>query len=143
MRKLLDQNALPSSDIDTVQWHHLVGVTMQGQLVAAAGLEQCGDHLLLRSVVVTRDHRGCGIGERLVQWLHDVAQGDAAGSIWLLTNDAQRYFGQRFGYQAVDRNRAPEDIRTSSQFSALCPDSATLMRARIPTHTPTATHERT
>lgn len=136
MRELLNLNALPSTDLDSAQWRHLVGVTDQGHLVGAAGLEQCGDCLLLRSVVVAPDHRGHGIGERLVQWLHDAARRDAADSIWLLTNDAQRYFGQRFGYQAADRGRVPADIRSSTQFSALCPDSATLMCARIPPQTP-------
>jgi amino-acid N-acetyltransferase len=48
----------------------------------------------------------------------------------LLTIDAEKFF-QRHNYEIVNRERAPDEIRKSDEFSALCPDTAYLMRKSL------------
>lgn len=136
LRQLLEDNGLPFDDFPTVTWRSLVGYREQDQLIGAAGLEQCHESVLLRSVVVAADSRGRGIGEQLVGFLHDVARTGEVDAIWLLTTDADRYFSERFGYQPVGREQVPPGIRESRQFSGLCPDTATLMCFRIQQQSP-------
>jgi len=45
----------------------------------------------------------------------------------LLTETASAFF-QKFGYEIIDRQTAPKEIRMTSEFQELCPDSAKLMR---------------
>jgi N-acetylglutamate synthase-like GNAT family acetyltransferase len=50
--------------------------------------------------------------------------------VWLLTTTARAFF-DKLGYAAVDRAGVPGAIRATAQFSALCPDSATVMVKRL------------
>jgi amino-acid N-acetyltransferase len=46
--------------------------------------------------------------------------------LYLLTTTAREFFAGR-GYRAIDRADAPERIRGTTEFSDLCPASATAM----------------
>lgn len=50
--------------------------------------------------------------------------------LWLLTNDAERFF-LRHGYAFAERGEAPAAIVTTEEFAGLCPASAHLMRKRL------------
>jgi len=100
---------------------------MERELVGVAGVEQHGSHGLLRSVAVPPHLRGSGIGAALVA--DRIAWTGARGmaSLYLLTMDAEGYFA-RHGFVRADRASAPAEIKTSSQFTQLCPASAVLMK---------------
>ena len=103
-----------------------IGNEFQG----AAGLEIHGEDGLLRSVVVAPDRQRRGIGRRLCERVMDHARDAGCRAVYLLTLDAAGYF-ERLGFEAIDREKAPNGIRASREFSVLCPDSAVLMRRRI------------
>lgn len=128
---LLGQAGLPATDIDAVDWYALVGVSGREGLVAAGGLERCGDSLLLRSVVTHPSERGRGLGGDVVRQLHRAALESGRPDTWLLTETAAEYFALHHGYRVVDRDGAPAGIRESGQFSGLCPASAVLMRRKV------------
>lgn len=128
---ILAASGLPVSDLFTCNWFALLGWEENSRLVGMAGLEQCGDVLLLRSVAVAADKRGRGIAASLVDELHSRAR--AAGHVrsYLLTTDAGKYFEDRFGYSGLGRVDAPDGILHSTQFTRLCPDSAQLLEVSL------------
>ena len=127
IQPLLRTAGLPDSDINDVRWQALLGWMEKGALVAAGGTEICDDDVLLRSVVVEPSHQGSGVGSRLVAELESRAAAAGCSGMYLLTLDAQGYFRRHFGYQEIERETAPKGIRYSSQFTGVCPESATLM----------------
>ncbi len=98
--------------------------------VGLIGLEILGTVGLLRSLVVARDARNTGLGGKLVGALEAAAVAAGIAELWLLTIDAERFF-QRHEFEIIDRTAAPDEIRQTDEFSALCPDSAYLMRKSL------------
>ena len=128
VENLLDIAALPAADIASADWFSLVGWQDAGRIVGAGGLERCGSMLLLRSVVVAQSHQKRGIAADIVVHLQQKAADAGYKDLYLLTETAIAYFSQKLGWQAVKREHAPRDITSSSQYSSLCQDSATLMK---------------
>ena len=93
---------------------------------AAWGGVGVGDDALLRSIIVPPEARGRGLGVALTQALAAHAAEQGTGRLWLLTTSAAPFF-EKLGWRVAAREKAPEAISRSQQFSALCPASATLM----------------
>jgi amino-acid N-acetyltransferase len=98
----------------------------QGRMVGVAGMERYGDSGLLRSVAVTQEWRGTGIGRTLVERV--LEEGRAAGvrEVYLLTTTAEHYF-PRLGFGCVDRETVPAALQASAEFKGACPASAVVM----------------
>jgi amino-acid N-acetyltransferase len=47
-------------------------------------------------------------------------------NIYLLTTTAENFF-KKYGFANADRTKAPDAIRTTSEFSSLCPSTAVFM----------------
>ena len=131
VENLLEIAALPAADIASADWFSLVGWQDAGRIVGAGGLERCGSNLLLRSVVVAQSHQKRGIADDIVAHLQQKAADAGYKDLYLLTETAITYFSQKLGWQVVKREHVPRDIASSSQFSSLCPDSATLMKLEL------------
>jgi N-acetylglutamate synthase-like GNAT family acetyltransferase len=97
-----------------------------GGVVGVAGVEVHGRLGLLRSVAVAGHLQGTGIGQALVADRLRWATEQGLEALYLLTLDAAGYF-TRFGFRPVDRERVPDQIRRSSEFESLCPDTAAVM----------------
>jgi amino-acid N-acetyltransferase len=125
IERLLTQVSLPvdgvSESLDT-----FVVALADDRVIGVAGIERCGEYGLLRSVATDPDWRDAGVGSAVVD--RAIASAEARGmeSLYLLTTTAERYF-PRFGFEKIERDEAPEPIRNNSQFTDLCPSSATLM----------------
>lgn len=94
---------------------------------AYGGFALLGSHALLRSVVAPRSVRGTGEGRRMVEVLCRAAAEQGASTVWLLTTGAADFFAS-CGFEQTSRGDAPNAIRTTKQFSDICPGSASLMR---------------
>ena len=90
------------------------------------GREIFGDIAFMRSLVISGDARGAGIGPALVTALETACLTDGIGEIWLLTFDADPFFA-KLGYLTRDRADAPDAIRNTEEFRVLCPADAVLM----------------
>lgn len=119
-RAALVAAGLPVEDLDEGPASYF---TLSGAFGGFAGV---GADRLVRSVVVPEKARGRGVGSALVARLAEAARGDGAVRLWLLTTDAAGFF-DRLGWRVVDRAAAPDAIRATGQFAAICPASATLM----------------
>jgi arsenate reductase len=120
---------LPTDDLDQPSRTFFAFRTDEGETVGYAGAELAGDAALLRSVVVLAPRRGRGLARRITEWALRWLDGRGVRDVYLLTIDAMPVF-EKCGFRAVDRSEAPQPIRASRQFSALCPASAILMRRK-------------
>jgi amino-acid N-acetyltransferase len=102
----------------------------KGTIAGAIGLEKYGSVALLRSVVVSPEHRGSGIGGKLVEQLLERAERDGIEELFLLTTTAEKYF-PRFGFVRSTRSVVPAAVKASAEFQGACPDTAVVMTRRI------------
>ena len=128
---LLSECGLPVCDISTEYPPQFFGVRSEGKLAGVIGLEFYTPFALLRSLAVAPAFRSAGLGRRLVA--HAEAQGAAHGiqTLFLLTSTAEQFFLD-LGYAPTSRTTAPPAIQGTSQFSGLCPSSATFLCKSLP-----------
>jgi len=122
--EMLDLAGLPTQDLSI---RHLALVAeSEASVAGVVGLETFGNVGLLRSLIVSPNARGGGIGRLLVKSLELSARKRGIRELWLLTIDADQFFS-KLNFEVRQREFAPEVIRGSQEFSALCPDDAVLM----------------
>lgn len=122
---LLTSYGLLTSDLasDSVK---LWAAEDNGILVGVIGIEHAGDIGLLRSLAVSKSYQGSGIAKQLCDLVFDYAKTGEVAQIYLLTETAAGFF-ERMGFREVARETVPDSLRATAQFSALCPESATVM----------------
>jgi len=125
---LLASHGLPTADL--AEHVHCVVAKSRGELSAVAGIEVHGTDALLRSVCVREDQRGQGLAMRACEWLEAHARALGVSCFYLLTTTAQAYFERR-GFTVCSRAVAPEAIRATAEFRALCPATAICMRRQL------------
>jgi amino-acid N-acetyltransferase len=123
---LLQSQKLPSGDLPPVLETFFIA-TEENKLIGAVGLERYGSYGLLRSMVVHPDYRNRQIAEKMVQQVEQTASDSGITVIYLLTQTAEKYFSKR-GYALTTRENVPQALFQSSEFSHVCPVSATVMQ---------------
>lgn len=126
---LLQSQKLPTEDLPDVLDHFFIA-TEEDQLAGLIGLERYGSYGLLRSMVVHPDYRNRQIAERVVQQLEETAKATGITAMYLLTETAEKYFSKK-GYKTITRNDVPQTLMQSSEFSHVCPVSATVMKKEL------------
>jgi amino-acid N-acetyltransferase len=130
LKTFLHSNKLPHSDI-RLKGNIFIGYYNEnGNLIGTGGLEVYGNTALLRSVAVDESMRGKSFGKKIVDDLIEKANSISLTDIYLLTETAHDFFLQR-GFTDVARAEVPERVRNSSQFSQLCPASASCMMYKM------------
>jgi amino-acid N-acetyltransferase len=124
--QLLQAEKLPVDDLPLTLDNFFVA-TEDNTVIGAIGLELFGNCGLLRSLVVSREHRNKRIASHLVQELENHAASAGISCMYLLTETAPQYF-ERKGYHKLTRDEVPTAIKTSSEFSHVCPASAIVMK---------------
>jgi amino-acid N-acetyltransferase len=125
VRVLLERAGLPTGDLPSANPRFVVA--WEGSRIVGAGaLEIFGTAALLRSVVVTEELRGSGLGRSIVRELERIGRDDGVRELVLLTQTARHFFEHQ-GYRVIDRGDVPEAARGSEEFRSLCPASATCM----------------
>lgn len=104
----------------------------EGRLIGFIGWEAAGEAaVLLRSLVVVPEMRGQGWSRAMSGWA--ILQAAEAGmtDAYVLTTTIEP-LAAKLGFCRIDRSQAPRLIRTSRQFSSLCPSTAILMHRSLP-----------
>jgi amino-acid N-acetyltransferase len=131
VRQLLDEAGLPVADLGPEQLVDFLVAERAGsnrsETLGIIGLQRFNQTALLRSLVVSQHDRKSGLGRRLVTAVEANACCAGVKDLWLLTIDAERFF-ESLGYKMMSRESAPDSIRSTQEFSGLCPDGAYLMR---------------
>jgi amino-acid N-acetyltransferase len=131
VESLLSENDLPLEGVKE-NFSDFVVAEDAGEIAGAIGLERFGSVALLRSAVVSPEHRGSGVGRKLVEKVLERAERDRIEELFLLTTTAEKYF-PRFGFAPTSRSAVPPTVRASAEFQGACPDTAIVMKRRITT----------
>ena len=121
---LLEKNGLPTKDISPGT--QLFVAEENGEMKGTIAVEYDFNDALLRSLCVDEHNRSKGTGEALVRFIEDYVQQQGIQNIYLLTTTAMSFFS-RLGYRVVERHRVASFIQTTSEFTSVCPASATVM----------------
>ena len=89
-------------------------------------LERYTDAALLRSLAVSPDRRGEGLGWLLAEAALDRARAAGVRRVFLLTTTAADFFAQKLGFRACERRGVDPDVARSWEFTS-CPPDATCM----------------
>jgi len=130
VKSFLRENGLPDLGVHACLRNFVIAEDEIGSYVGVAGLETYGNNGLLRSVAVSKDSRGKGLGRVLVNTVLTDAKARGLSKVYLLTNDASDYF-ERLGFQIVDRADVDTAVKTSVEFTEACPESAVVMRKTV------------
>ncbi len=129
LQSFLQVNHLPFADVQLANSFYLL-YYQQGELIGSIGLEWYESHALLRSVAIGEKWRGKGLGKTMVSDILNEAKNANKEGVFLLTETAAPFFLQ-LGFIYYDRDKAPQAIKSSSEFSHVCPSSARLLFAPI------------
>nr|WP_082979964.1 arsenic resistance N-acetyltransferase ArsN2 [Labrys sp. WJW] len=121
---------LPTDDLAEPGRTFFAYETLNGRPVGFGGYELQGEHVLIRSVVVSPEVRGTRVGRNILPLLLFRAHQAGAKRAWLLTTSAPDFFS-RAGFKPVERAEAPTAILATRQAASLCPASAVLMTREI------------
>jgi arsenate reductase (glutaredoxin) len=122
----LKKAGLPADDVEDpgrLFWRFETADTIP---VGFGGLEIHRPHALLRSIVTLPPLRGRQYGRAIVAELEAEAAIAGCRTAWLLTTATADFFAE-LGYVRRQREDVPEVIRSTQQYAALCPASATVM----------------
>ena len=130
VKQLLFACELPVSDIQLSESLLFFGCRSASELVGVVGLEIFRSVALLRSLAVSPQHRNYSLGKSLVAFAEAHAASRGVQSLFLLTTTAEAFFS-KLGYVPTSRENAPLPIKTTAQFSGLCPASSSFMSKRL------------
>ena len=126
---LLKKCELPFEDCN----EHLdsfFGINSGGKLLAIGALQNLGSVALLRSIAVIPEYRGKGLAGIITQYLLGLARSKGVVELYLLTETAESFFA-RFEFRIVDRDTLPDEIKSTRQYTSLCPSSAQAMQLHL------------
>lgn len=129
IKDTLQKNDLPYQDInaDNIE---LFLANNNSDFVGIVGLEKFDDVALLRSMVVKEKFRGQGYGRKICTQILKIAQKYNIKEVFLLTCTAKDFF-EHLGFKKINRDNAPETIKSTIEFSSLCPASAICMKINL------------
>ena len=129
IKELLQAVDLPSQDIND-KIHLFYSQGEQEFPIACGGFEQY-DHIgLLRSVAIRQEAQGKGMGKQWVSQLLEEAKKMGLQELYLLTTTAEHFF-EKMGFVQHEREKVPQAIKNSEEFSSLCPSTAILMYKKL------------
>jgi amino-acid N-acetyltransferase len=125
---LLVKSNLPVEDLDENK--NLYAMIEDEHIVGTGGLEFFGDCALVRSVSIKEEERGRGLGKSINRYLEKIAKENGVHYLYLLTTTAREFFTKE-GYETIGREIVPDTIKTTSEFSSVCPSTAVVMKKKI------------
>lgn len=138
IRNLLQYAGLPTDDITTEHLRSFLVAKEADVIIGTVGMEYLGKHKgLIRSLAVAEEFRGRGIAKTLYYTLEEHACSIGIREVYALTTTIADWL-ERLGYEKITREEAPEEIRTTAEFTGLCPATAVLTRKIL--RVPSATH---
>ena len=127
--ELLQSEGLPTKDLSPELRNFFV-VEENTKIIAVAGMEVYGRYALIRSVVVHKNSRHRSFATYLLNKLLKHAQSKSITTLYLITNSAEKYFSAK-GFSVIARELVPNEIKSTEEFSTLCPSTATVMAKTI------------
>ena len=130
LRHILLAEGLPVQTLGVAPISFFAVTVDNGAPIGWGGIESYGTQGVMRSVVIKNALRGTGAGRILVNALIDEAREIGLKKIWLLTTNAETFFGH-LGFQHAIRSEAPKDIQKCEEFTWAYHDSAHCMNMKL------------
>lgn len=102
-----------------------------GECVGCVCVERVEDVALLRMLAVTPERRGEGLGYMLVEAATDKARREGVQRLLLVTDGAQRFFGEKLGFETIDRKDVDGPLQTTNEYQMARSRTATWMRKAL------------
>lgn len=122
---LLVECELPYSDIVAGKQNFIVA-EIDSKTIGCAGFEAYNENGLFRSLAVKPLYRKIGIAQTLTDKALILGEEQGVKHFFLLTTTADSYF-KKLGWIAIDRISVPDAIRSTEEFSSICPSTSTCM----------------
>ncbi|MGQ2951527.1 arsenic resistance N-acetyltransferase ArsN2 [Agrobacterium sp.] len=129
LKVALSASGLPTEDLEDAGRSFFKAVSSDGGTVGYAGIETCGDDVLLRSVVILPEYRGKELGKALTK--ETLRSANVSSAVFLATTTAAQFF-ENLGFVVVQRSDVPAAVLATRQLSGICPASATIMKLDRP-----------
>jgi UDP-N-acetylmuramate: L-alanyl-gamma-D-glutamyl-meso-diaminopimelate ligase len=100
-------------------------------LVGCVAIEVVDDVALLRMLAVVPERRGEGLGYVLVESATDRARSQGVNQLYLVTDGAQGYFGEKLGFSIIDRKDVAASIAATAEYALARSKAATWMRKEL------------
>ena len=126
VKQVLETCELPHEDIKASHLHDFWILRDDNEIAGVVGIEPLVRFALLRSLAVLPRHRYKGIATRLTIKAEEYARSQKAEVLYLLTTTAEGFF-KKNGYRNADRASVPPLVRETTEFQAVCPESAVCM----------------
>lgn len=126
LQEFLKNNNLPHRDLILAGNIFITYHDQDGTLIGSGGIESYDSFALLRSVAVRADARGQKLGDHIVSDLLRRARQLDFKAVFLLTETARDFFVKK-GFADISRDEVPDAVKSSSEFSFVCPVSASCM----------------
>lgn len=123
IQELISSVGLPPADTAPDASNVFLVARSGERIVGCVAVEFYEDGGLLRSFAVEEDARGTGTGDALLIAAEELARSRGLAAIYLLTTTATTYFVVR-GWRLIERDVVPPRVRTSHEFTTLCPSDA-------------------
>lgn len=129
IEKILRKEKLPYQDVNTENIEFYMAFS-NADFVGIVGLERFVGVALLRSMVVFDNFRNKGFGRRIVNQILEEATSKSIKEIFILTTTAKNFF-EHLGFEVIERENVPNEIKSTTEFTSLCPASATCMQINL------------
>lgn len=103
---------------------------VDGEPVGMGGVEIYSGDGLLRSVGVAKALQRGAVGRAIVEDRLAWARSRGLRAVYLLTETAAGFF-ERLGFERLERDSCPEEVKASREFSEVCPESAVAMKLKL------------
>jgi len=100
-------------------------------LVGCVALEVIDEVALLRMLAVVPERRGEGLGYLLVETATERARARGVKHLYLVTDGAQNYFGEKLGFAVVDRKNIDGKIAATAEYMLARSKDAMWMRKEL------------
>jgi UDP-N-acetylmuramate: L-alanyl-gamma-D-glutamyl-meso-diaminopimelate ligase len=97
-------------------------------IIGCVATERVEDVALIRMLAVTPERRGEGLGYMLVDTATTRARADGVHRLYLVTDGAQGFFGEKLGFEAIERKDVDAAIQTTVEYQMPRNKTATWMR---------------
>jgi UDP-N-acetylmuramate: L-alanyl-gamma-D-glutamyl-meso-diaminopimelate ligase len=130
---LLDRVGIAHPVLEQFWPYYLVipGEDDAAPLVGCVAIEMVGDVALLRMLAVAPERRGEGLGYVLVEAATERARSQGVRHLYLVTDGAQGYFGEKLGFAAIDRKDVVAPIQATAEYALARSKNATWMRKEL------------
>ncbi|MFZ2456058.1 MAG: arsenic resistance N-acetyltransferase ArsN2 [Candidatus Altiarchaeia archaeon] len=96
-------------------------------IIGCIGLRIRGKSGLMRSLAVSPEHRGKGIGNALIRKIFSYAKDNKISDLYLLTTTAEEYYA-RYGFARIQRDAVDPHMLDAPEFKSVCAQAAVCMK---------------